>query len=102
MSHNEGTKVMPIYSGGPQRQHSNSEQSAGGTAAPPMPANPVGPLLVDQKTFDQMVEKSNTTNKSNATLKSLPYSAQKSTIDSTLAYKTKSFVLEAGPQSDIK
>lgn len=67
-----------------------------------MPANPVGPLLVDQKTFDQMVEKSNTTNKSNATLKSLPYSAQKSTIDSTLAYKTKSFVLEAGPQSDIK
>lgn len=65
---------------------------------------PPTPLLVDKKTFDLMHQRTNEkspSEKSIKTLKSLPYSALKSSVDSQVTNKTESFVPEIGPKSDI-
>lgn len=60
------------------------------------------PVLVDKDTFDSMLlkEKKYLSCKSTKTLKSLPYSAQESNLESQTTNKTKSFVLQSGPKSD--
>lgn len=64
--------------------------------------NPPSPLLVDQKTFDLMIlKKKSPSVKSIKTVKSLPYSALKSNVDSQVTNKTESFVPNLGPKSDI-